>query len=213
MDLVREMLRVAAGEPLGYGQEQIARRGHAIECRIYAEDPSKNFLPSPGPVEYLSAPEGPGIRHDAGVCAGYRMGFDYDAMIAKLCAWAPTREHAVARMRRALAEYDIRGLTTNLDFQRRLLEVEAFVTGHYDTGFIEEHREQLLGAAPLSPGSGGAQASVELDEQMAASVLAVALHERESAAPARRAAQATSEGSAALASEWALAHRRQRLRY
>jgi acetyl-CoA carboxylase biotin carboxylase subunit len=203
LDLVREMLRVAAGEALGYGQPQIGRRGHAIECRIYAEDPSKNFLPSPGPVEYLSAPEGPGIRHDAGVCAGYRMGFDYDAMIAKLCAWAPTREHAVARMRRALAEYDIRGLTTNLDFQRRLLEVDAFVTGHYDTGFIEEHRDQLLGTAPLT----------EVDEQMAAAVLAVALHERESAAPARPGAHATSEGSAALASEWALAHRRQRLRY
>jgi acetyl-CoA carboxylase biotin carboxylase subunit len=211
VDLVREMLRVAAGEPLGYRQEDISRRGAAIECRIYAEDPAKNFLPSPGLVEYLSAPEGPGIRHDAGVCAGYRMGFDYDAMIAKLCVWAPTRPAAVERMRRALAEYDIRGLTTNLDFQRRLLEVEDFVTGHYDTGFIEQHREALFGTS--------AAAADAIDEQMAAAVLVVALAERQSPAQPRAlntanaAGPASSDGAAASGtlSPWAAAYRRQRL--
>jgi acetyl-CoA carboxylase biotin carboxylase subunit len=203
IDLVREMLRVAAGEPLGYGQDAISRRGAAIECRIYAEDPTKNFLPSPGRIESLHAPEGPGIRHDAGVCAGFQMGFDYDAMIAKLCVWAPTREHAVERMRRALLEYDVRGLTTNLDFQRRLLEVGDFVRGTYDTGFIERHREELLGGS-----------DAPLDERTAAALLLAALAERESSA--RSGAPAAASGASARAaggelSSWALAHRRFRL--
>lgn len=202
VDLVRDMLRVAAGEPLGYTQADISRRGAAIECRIYAEDPSKNFLPSPGRIEYLSVPEGPGVRHDSGVCAGYRMGFDYDAMIAKLCVWAPNRPQAVERMRRALDEYDIRGLTTNLDFQRRLLRVEDFVLGRYDTGFIERHKPQLLGTAEEAP----------VDEQMAAALLCVALVQREYQAP--RAAESPtgeSNGDGKEASPWLSAHRRQRL--
>jgi acetyl-CoA carboxylase biotin carboxylase subunit len=202
LDLVREMLRVAAGEPLGYGQADISRRGAAIECRIYAEDPSKGFLPSPGLVEYLSAAEGPGIRHDAGVCSGYRMGFDYDAMIAKLCAWAPTRAQAVERMRRALDEYDVRGLTTNLDFQRRLVRVPDFVSGRYDTGFIERNRQLLMAneAPPLH----------EPDEAMAAAVLLAVLAEGERA-PVRSGAGASLPGDAA--SNWATAARRRRLGY
>src|SRR6185436_13129935 len=205
LDLVREMLRVAAGEPLGYTQADISRRGAAIECRIYAEDPAKNFLPSPGLVEHLSAAEGPGIRHDAGVCAGYRMGFDYDAMIAKLCAWAPTRALAVERMRRALDEYDVRGLTTNLDFQRRLVRVQDFVQGHYDTGFIELHRELLLAAEAALP--------VESDPALAAAVLLGTL-----LAPQSPAAGQTSASRGAACSEtiepgssnsaWATAARR-----
>jgi acetyl-CoA carboxylase biotin carboxylase subunit len=215
LDLVREMLRVAAGEPLGYGQADISRRGAAIECRIYAEDPAKNFLPSPGLIEYLSPAEGPGIRHDAGVCAGYRMGFDYDAMIAKLCAWAPTRALAVARMRRALDEYDVRGLTTNLDFQRRLLRVEDFVNGRYDTGFIERHREVLLAPETV--------ALIEPDEATAAAVLWASLLESEAqgsaiatptASPADAAGQASAAAHAsALPSAWATASRRRRLGY
>jgi acetyl-CoA carboxylase biotin carboxylase subunit len=206
LDLVREMLRVAAGEPLGYTQADIARRGAAIECRIYAEDPAKNFLPSPGVVEYLSAAEGPGIRHDAGVCSGYRMGFDYDALIAKLCAWAPTRAQAVERMRRALDEYDVRGLTTNLDFQRRLLRVEDFVQGRYDTGFIERHRDVLL--APE------AAALVEPDEAMADAVLWATLLESDGQGAARETREdPAAERAAAAASGWATASRRRRLGY
>jgi acetyl-CoA carboxylase biotin carboxylase subunit len=200
LDLVREMLRVAAGEPLGYTQADISRRGAAIECRIYAEDPSKGFLPSPGPVEYLSAAEGPGIRHDAGVCAGYRMGFDYDAMISKLCAWAPTRAQAVERMRRALDEYDVRGLTTNLDFQRRLVRVPDFISGRYDTGFIERNRQLLLATE--------APALHEPDEAMAAAVLLATLAEAERGQP-QAAAATPSEASSA----WATAARRRRLGY
>jgi acetyl-CoA carboxylase, biotin carboxylase subunit len=205
LDLVREMLRVAAGEPLGYTQADVSRRGAAIECRIYAEDPAKNFLPSPGLVEYLSAAEGPGIRHDAGVCAGYRMGFDYDAMIAKLCAWAPTRALAVERMRRALDEYDVRGLTTNLDFQRRLVRVPDFVQGRYDTGFIELHREVLLAAEGAVP--------VESDPALAAAVLLGTLLGQESPPSARAGAgQHSPEGSSG-SSAWATASHRRRLGY
>jgi acetyl-CoA carboxylase biotin carboxylase subunit len=204
LDLVREMLRVAAGEPLGYTQEDVSRRGHAVEVRIYAEDPSKNFLPSPGLVEYLSAAEGPGIRHDTGVCTGYRMGFDYDAMIAKLCAWAPTRALAVDRMRRALDEYDVRGLTTNLDFLRQLVRIEDFVQGRYDTGFIERHRQLLLAPEGVS--------LQEPDEAMAAAVLWATLFD-EAEAGGSHASHAGPAAPSAASSEWAVASRRRRLGY
>jgi acetyl-CoA carboxylase biotin carboxylase subunit len=202
VDIVRDMLRVAAGEPLGYDQGDISRRGAAIEVRLYAEDPSRNFMPSPGRVEYLSVPEGPGIRHDSGVCAGYQMGFDYDAMLAKLCVWAPTRPRAVERLRRALGEYDIRGLTTNLEFLKRMVEVPAFVEGRYDTGFIERHRDALLDA----PDS--AQA---IDEKMAAAALYVALSEAEDRAGSRAAAVTPILPGGPPASAWRDAHRRRRL--
>ncbi|MEO8179262.1 MAG: acetyl-CoA carboxylase biotin carboxylase subunit, partial [Deltaproteobacteria bacterium] len=198
-------LRVAAGEPLGYTQADISRRGAAIECRIYAEDPAKNFLPSPGLVEYLSAAEGPGIRHDAGVCAGYRMGFEYDAMIAKLCAWAPTRAQAVERMRRALDEYDVRGLTTNLDFQRRLLRVPDFVQGQYDTGFIELHREVLLAAEGTTP--------LGSDPALATAVLLGTLLGQESPGARQAGASLETPQASSGASAWATASRRERLGY
>jgi acetyl-CoA carboxylase, biotin carboxylase subunit len=201
VDIVRDMLRVAAGEPLGYGQGDISRRGAAIEVRLYAEDPSRNFMPSPGRVEYLSVPEGPGIRHDSGVCAGYTLGFDYDAMLAKLCVWAPTRPRAVERLRRALGEYDIRGLTTNLEFLKNLVDVPAFVAGKYDTGFIEQHRSQLLELP---------EARENVDERMAAAALAVALG---SANGGAQSAVDIGKGQAGghPASAWREAHRRRRL--
>ena len=202
VDIVRDMMRVAAGEPLGYDQGDVSRRGAAIEVRIYAEDPSRNFMPSPGRVEYLSVPEGPGIRHDSGVCAGYQMGFDYDAMLAKLCVWAPTRPRAVERLRRALSEYDIRGLTTNLEFLKRLVDIPAFVEGRYDTAFIERHREPLLDAG---------DDALPVDEKMAAAALIVALHEAE-ARPGRSSARSSDEKpSGPPASAWREAHRRRRL--
>ncbi len=145
VDLVREMLRVAAGEALGYEQAQIVARGAAIECRIYAEDPARGFLPSPGTIESLAVPEGPGIRHDCGVVAGQEMSFAYDAMAAKLCVWASSRPHALDRMRRALGEYSLEGVQTNLEFLRRAVVAPAFVSGDYHTGFIEENALALLG--------------------------------------------------------------------
>ena len=200
VDIVRDMIRVAAGEPLGYDQADISRRGAAIEVRLYAEDPSRNFMPSPGLVEFLNVPEGPGIRHDSGVCTGYQMGFDYDAMLAKLCVWAPTRPRAVERLRRALAEYDIRGLTTNLEFLRRLVDVPSFIEGRYDTGFIEQHRRELLDAP----------STAALDERVAAAALIVALSANGQAHERPRAATATKNGSNS-SSEWRQAYRRQRL--
>ncbi len=147
LDLVREQVRVAAGEPLGFAQPDIERRGHAIECRIYAEDPSTGFLPSPGPLITLKSPGGPGVRDDSGAYAGSEISPFYDPLISKLCVWAETRELAVARMRRALTEYVAGGIETNIAFLIRVMDNPAFRSGDYTTGFIEEHKKSLTGEA------------------------------------------------------------------
>ncbi|HEU4537726.1 MAG TPA: biotin carboxylase N-terminal domain-containing protein, partial [Polyangiaceae bacterium] len=146
VDLVREMVRVAAGQPLGYGQDGVGRRGAAIECRVYAEDPSNGFLPSPGVIRTLRTPGGPFVRDDSGAYAGCEISSFYDPLVSKLSAWAPDRPRALARMRRALGEYAVTGIRTNLGFHQRLLEHPEFLAGAYDTGFIDRHREVLLGA-------------------------------------------------------------------
>jgi acetyl-CoA carboxylase biotin carboxylase subunit len=145
LDLVREMVLVAQGEPLGFGQEDLHARGAAIECRVYAEDPSSGFLPSPGVIESLHVPAGPGVRDDGGAYAGCTISSFYDPLISKLSVWAPTRERAVARMRRALSEYVVTGIRTNLAFHDRLFTHPEFVAGRYDTGFIERYKDALLG--------------------------------------------------------------------
>ncbi|HVT05811.1 MAG TPA: acetyl-CoA carboxylase biotin carboxylase subunit, partial [Polyangia bacterium] len=145
LDLVRWQLAVAQGEKLPLAQEAIPRRGAAIECRVYAEDPVK-FLPSPGTITSLRVPAGPGIRDDAGVVAGSVVSVHYDPMISKLCAWADTRTAAIDRMRRALSEYHVGGIRTNLPFHRRVMRHPAFIAGEYDTGFIERYKADL---APL----------------------------------------------------------------
>jgi acetyl-CoA carboxylase biotin carboxylase subunit len=147
LDLVREMVRVAQGEPLGFGQADIAARGAAIECRIYAEDPSNGFLPSPGVIESLVVPAGPGVRDDGGAYPGCTISSFYDPLISKLSVWAPTRERAILRMRRALSEYVVTGIRTNLAFHEKLLAHPEFAAGRYDTGFIDRHRDELLGYA------------------------------------------------------------------
>src|SRR5580658_5627982 len=148
-DLVRDMVRIARGEPLGFAQEELSARGAAIECRIYAEDPS-TFLPSPGVLETLRVPAGPGVRDDGGAYEGCTISSYYDPLISKLSVWADTREHAVARMRRALSEYVITGIRTNLAFHDALLRHPEFVAGRYDTGFIERYRSEL-GPLPVAP--------------------------------------------------------------
>src|SRR5436190_23275212 len=147
VDLVRWQLAVAQGEKLPLAQEAIPRRGAAIECRVYAEDPVK-FLPSPGTITALRVPAGPGIRDDSGVTEGSVIAVHYDPMISKLCTWADTREAAIGRMRRALAEYHVGGIKTNLPFHRQVMRHPAFVSGDYDTGFIDRHRAELQPAAP-----------------------------------------------------------------
>jgi acetyl-CoA carboxylase biotin carboxylase subunit len=143
LDLVGWQLAVAEGHPLPLRQEQIERRGAAIECRVYAEDPVK-FLPSPGKITALRVPAGPGVRDDSGVVAGSTISVHYDPMISKLCAWGATREEALGRMRRALGEYHVGGIRTNLAFHRRMLRHPAFNQGVYDTGFIEREKPALI---------------------------------------------------------------------
>jgi acetyl-CoA carboxylase, biotin carboxylase subunit len=137
IDLVRTQIEIAAGKPLPFRQKDIAQRGAAIECRIYAEDPQHNFAPAPGRIETLNFPEGPGIRNDAGVYAGAEVPVFYDPMISKLAAWGSDRLQAIDRMRRALSEFVISGeLTTNLAFHRWLIEHPRFLAGDFDTGFV-----------------------------------------------------------------------------
>ncbi|MCS6913744.1 MAG: acetyl-CoA carboxylase biotin carboxylase subunit [Myxococcales bacterium] len=175
LDLVHLQIQVAQGHPLPFRQEDLALRGAAIECRVYAEDPVR-FLPSPGRITLLRTPGGPYVRDDSGVYEGMEITPFYDPMISKLVVWGGCRAEAVARMRRALDEYRIGGIKTNLPFHRRVMREPDFVRGQYDTGYIEAHKAVLL--APYVP----EEASLELAAQ-AAAIHAAAL--RESLPPRR----------------------------
>ena len=136
VDLVREQLRVAAGQPLGYQQSNIEFRGHAIECRVTAEDP-ETFMPTPGRVDVFHAPGGLGVRVDSALYAGYVVPPYYDSMVAKLIVHAPTRPEAIARMRRALGEFAIQGIKTTLPLHRRIMDAPEFVAGDYTIHWLE----------------------------------------------------------------------------
>ena len=136
VDLVAWQLRIAAGERLTLTQRDIAWRGSAIECRIYAEDPASQFLPSPGRITHLREPSGPGIRLDSGVYGGWDVPVDYDPLLAKLAAWAPSREEAMRRLDRALVEYEIGGIRTNVAFFRQILADADFRAGRLSTEFL-----------------------------------------------------------------------------
>jgi acetyl-CoA carboxylase biotin carboxylase subunit len=137
LDLVHLQLRIASGEKLSFRQEDIAIRGHAIECRVYAEDPDTNFFPSPGKITQLSQPSGPGIRDDSGIYEGWTVPLEYDPMLSKLIAYAPNRQAAIARMRRALDEYFVGGIKTNLSLFKRILDHPEFLSAKIDTGFLD----------------------------------------------------------------------------
>ncbi len=137
-DLVVEQIRVAAGEALSFSQEEISLRGHAIECRINAEIPEKNFMPSPGRIEHLHLPAGNGVRVDTAIYTGYSVPPDYDSMIGKVLVVAPDREAALLKMKSALDEMVVLGIETNLDFQYRIIQSKPFSEGRADTGFVEE---------------------------------------------------------------------------
>ncbi len=140
VDLIREQIKVAAGEPLTLTQDDITVRGHAIECRINAEDPAKNFMPCPGTVEGYIAPGGPGVRVDSHMYTGYKIPPYYDSLMAKLIVHAPTREEAITRMKRALAEYAITGVQTTIPFHETVMNNAAFVDGNeVYTDFIEKY--------------------------------------------------------------------------
>lgn len=144
VDLVKEQLRIASGLPLSFTQEQIVRNGHAIECRIVAEDPDNGFMPSPGLIKHISEPSGLGVRIDGYAYKGYEIPIHYDPMISKLITWGRTRTEAIERMKRALFEYRITGVKTSIGFLKRIMEHPAFVKGAYNTHFIDEHRNKLI---------------------------------------------------------------------
>jgi acetyl-CoA carboxylase, biotin carboxylase subunit len=138
VDLVKEQLRVAGGEPLSLKQEDVTFEGHAIEFRINAEDPEKDFMPSPGEISFLDVPGGPGVRVDSAIYQGYKVPPFYDSLVGKLIVWALSREEAIKRARRALREYRLEGIKTTIPLHLRLLDEEAFHSGNYHTGYLEE---------------------------------------------------------------------------
>jgi acetyl-CoA carboxylase biotin carboxylase subunit len=150
IDLVCEQIRIAAGGQLSLRQDEIRWDGVAIECRVYAEDPAHQFLPSPGRITHLRTPSGPGIRDDSGVFEGWEVPIHYDPMISKLIAWGETREVAIARLRRALGEYSVGGIQTTLPFFRAVVEDPAFQAGEIDTGFIERFLASLPAPLPAT---------------------------------------------------------------
>lgn len=143
VDLIKEQIRVAAGEKLRFRQKDIKFRGHAIECRINAEDPDHGFAPFPGEVKLFSAPGGPNVRVDTHVYSGYRIPAHYDSLTAKMIVWGETRADAIACCRRALREFIVDGIKTTIPFQQRVLNNKSFIDGKYDTGFVENLMQSI----------------------------------------------------------------------
>jgi acetyl/propionyl-CoA carboxylase alpha subunit len=138
VDLVKAQIRIAAGEELWLKQDDVAIRGTAIECRIYAEDPYNNFMPSPGQITVFRVPGGPGVRVDSGVYGGFTVPLEYDPMVAKLIAHGDTRHEAIERMTRALREFTIKGIRTSIPFHLRVMKHPKYVAGDISTTFIEK---------------------------------------------------------------------------
>lgn len=176
-DLVREQFRVATGERLSFMQEDIDWQGHAIECRIYAEDPANNFFPSPGTITHLREPSGPGVRIDSGVTRLSEVSIHYDPMIAKLAVWGRTRDEAIDRLKRALDEYEVSGITTTLTFFREVVTDSEFVSGRLDTGFITRFNERRASQEVKTN-------QVESDLATIAAALSYALRQQQPATPA-----------------------------
>ncbi|HEY6803354.1 MAG TPA: acetyl-CoA carboxylase biotin carboxylase subunit [Pyrinomonadaceae bacterium] len=191
-DLVREQFQVAAGQKLSFTQEDVSWEGHAIECRVYAEDPDNNFFPSPGTITYLREPSGPGIRIDSGVSLNTEVSIYYDPMIAKLAVWGRTRQAAIERLRRALDEYEVGGITTTLPFFRRVALDEEFIAGNLDTGFISRFNAREAATEPQAPDI--------VESDMA--IIAAALHH------AKQQKQTVQPGASSTVSRWKMAGRK-----
>ena len=144
LDLIKEQIRVAAGEPLSVTQDQVEIRGHAIECRINAENPQKHFMPCPGRIQTVHLPGGNGVRVDTHIYSDYKVPANYDSMLMKLIVYDKDREAAIAKMQSALGEVIIEGIETNINFQYEILENEAFRSGDTDTGFIEKYFPEYI---------------------------------------------------------------------
>jgi len=190
IDLVKTQIRIAQGEPLAFRQEDLRQRGHAIECRVYAEDPDAGFLPSPGTILALRAPAGPGVRDDSGVYEGWTVPIEYDPLLSKLVVWAENRDEALRRMRRAVAEYRVVGVKTTLPLFERVLAHPAFVAGEVDTSFLDT-------ALPTGKAARGREVEI------AVAVAAIRAYEE-------RRAQRLSPGTASpTVSAWGAAGRRE----
>jgi acetyl-CoA carboxylase biotin carboxylase subunit len=143
IDLVREQINIANGLKLNFMQKDLSQNGHAIECRIYAEDPDNNFLPSPGLIQHITEPLGFGVRHDGYVYEGYEIPIYYDPLISKLIVWGKTRDEAISRMKRALHSYKITGVKTSIKFLEKIMNCPDFIEGNYNTHFIEKNKQFL----------------------------------------------------------------------
>jgi acetyl-CoA carboxylase biotin carboxylase subunit len=185
VDIVKAMIRAAAGEPLGLDQNDLSIRGHAIEARIYAEDPDQSFAPSPGEVLVYRPADGIGVRVDSGVYQGAVVTVFYDPMVAKLVVWGADRSEAIDRLKRALSEFVVKGIKTSIPFHQKVVRHPIFLKGQYDTGFIDEH---------MGGGSGGeAEADTEDGEakRVAYMLAAIAAYRRDKARSSRAAAGAS----------------------
>ena len=176
IDLVKEQLRIAAGEKLSLRQQDVRLRGAALECRLYAEDPANNFFPSPGLITRLRTPSGPGVREDSGIYEGWRVPLEYDPLLSKLIVWGTDRREAIARMSRALGEYHLDGIQTNLPFFRLVLEQPEFQAGKFDTHSVDSLLEKYT-SKDGKPGS--------TQEQIAVLAACLAAWKRRKSAPVR----------------------------
>ena len=160
LDLVHLQILIAAGAKLPFAQSDLQLRGHAIEVRVYAEDPDNNFFPSPGKITRLLTPSGPGIREDSGIYEGWTVPLDYDPMLAKLIAYAPTRDQAIRRLRRALDEYFVGGIASNLGLFREILDDDNFLAANIDTGYLDRLIPNRIAAASPMNGNGEKVAAI-----------------------------------------------------
>jgi acetyl-CoA carboxylase biotin carboxylase subunit len=191
LDLVKLQLRVAAGEPLPLAQSDMVLRGHAIECRIYAEDPENHFFPSPGKILTRTLPAGPGIRLDDGVYPGWKVSSEYDPLLGKLIAWGADRGEAIARMRRALDEYFVTGIHTNTQLFRRILADAEFQRGEIHTRWLDERLGSLL-----APPAGESARDRDLEDAAIVAAIAWQLRTRDVAGKVSAQAESTSRWKA-----------------
>jgi acetyl-CoA carboxylase, biotin carboxylase subunit len=206
LDLVKLQIRIAAGEPLPIKQEDVTMRGHAIECRVYAEDPDNNFFPSPGRILERRTPNGPGIRLDDGAYAGWTVPNEYDPLLGKLIAWGSDRAEAIARMRRALDEYYASGIKTNISLFRRILATPDFQRGEIHTRWLDEflvaeQKNRGAGETPVGVAQNGGSAEK-------AAIVAAALWQISHASPSESKAP---DGASATESRWKFEGRREQL--